>query len=100
MSAYVYVLRSSLTGRHTIGSTTDLEKKIARHSSSHQLLTTSGSPWECVYVEICDGLEEARKRVRHLKDLQVAEGTKDEENIKVLYTARINTRPYNGNRNG
>jgi predicted GIY-YIG superfamily endonuclease len=94
MSAYVYVLRSSLTGRHAIGSTANLEQRIAQYTSSPRQLATSEAPWECVYVEIMDGLDEARKRATYLKSLKAPQG--EEDPIRVLYTTRINSRPNGG----
>lgn len=91
MSAYVYVLRSSLTGRHAVGSTTDLEKQIVRHSLLSRQLANSDSPWEFVYVEICDGMEQAKERVQYLKTLQG--NPESEAQIQVLYTSRVSSRP-------
>lgn len=89
MSAYVYVLRSSLTGRHAIGSTANLEQRIAQYTSSPRQLATSEAPWECVYVEIMDELDQARQRASYLKSLQ-PQG--EDDPIRVLYTSRINSR--------
>jgi putative endonuclease len=81
MSAYVYVLRSALTGQHYIGSTRNLQQRIARHNYSNVKLTRPGGPWECVYVEVCDNLEAARHRERHLKSLDGVD-----EKIQILYS--------------
>ena len=93
MSAYVYVLRSSLTGRHTIGSTSDLEKQIADYSVPSRQVAAPDAPWQCVYVEICDGIEQAEERVRYLKRIQ--KEPKNESQIQVLYTTRVSSR-HNG----
>lgn len=90
MSAYVYVLRSSLTGRHAIGSTSDLEKQIVRYTVPSRRVAASDAPWEFVYVEICDGMEQARERVQYLKTLQ--QGSDNEARIQVLYTSRVSSR--------
>ncbi len=82
MSAYVYVLRSAATGQHYIGSTRNLQQRIARHNESNIRLTRPGGPWECVYVEVCDTMESARVRERHLKSLDGVD-----EKIRILYTA-------------
>ncbi len=80
MAAYVYVLRSSLTGQHHIGSTGNLQNKIARNNSVTRNIARPGGPWECVYVEVCDCLEDARSRERYLKSLEGLE-----EKIMILY---------------
>lgn len=82
MSAYVYVLRSAATGQHYIGSTRNLQERIARHNNSYLKLTRPGGPWECVYVEVCDDLDSARLRERHLRSLDGVD-----EKITILYSA-------------
>ena len=85
MSAYVYVMRSTLTGKHSIGVTADLARRIA----SSRRLTVSDAPWECVYVEICNGMDEARNRVRYLRSL---DNEDQDKGVKFLYTTRITSR--------
>ncbi|MCB0711623.1 MAG: hypothetical protein KDD67_04760 [Ignavibacteriae bacterium] len=87
MSAYVYVMRSTLTGKHSVGVTADLARKVA----SSRRLTVSDAPWECVYVEICNGMDEAKDRVQYLKSLE-----DQEKGIRLLYSSRISTRPGRG----
>ncbi len=86
MSAYVYVMRSTLTGKHSIGATTDLDKRVA----STRRLSVSDAPWECVYVEICKGMDEARNRVQYLRSLE----DKDKR-VRFLYSSRISSRHKN-----
>lgn len=83
MAGYVYVLRSAFNGRHTIGSTGNLEEKLTRYKSASRV-GAPGGPWECVYVEVCDNLEQARGRERYLKSLDGID-----EKISILYAARI-----------
>ena len=87
MSAYVYLMRSTLTGKHSVGVTADLARKVA----SSRRLTVSDAPWECVYVEICNGMDEAKDRVQYLKSLE-----DQEKGIRLLYSSRISTRPGRG----
>ena len=87
MPAYVYVLRSSITGQHYIGSTKDLQAKMARHNSSASMVSRPGGPLECVYVEVCDDLDAARVRERYLKSLDGVD-----EKIRILYTATSRNR--------
>ncbi len=82
MPAYVYVLRSAVTGQHYIGSTNNLNDRIAHYNRSTDRTYRPGGPWECVYVEVCDKLEDARKRERHLRSLEGVD-----EKIRILYTS-------------
>jgi putative endonuclease len=81
MPAYVYVLRSAATGQHFIGSTRNLQERIARHNDSYEKVIRPGVPWECVYVEVCDSMDAARNRERHLKSLEGVD-----EKIQILYS--------------
>ncbi len=89
MSAYVYVMRSTLTGKHSVGATDDLARRVA----SSRRLTISDAPWECVYVEICNGMDEAKNRVQYLRSLE-----DQEKGIRFLYSSRINSRPGSGDK--
>lgn len=80
-------MRSTLTGKHSVGVTADLARKVA----SSRRLTVSDAPWECVYVEICNGMDEAKDRVQYLKSLE-----DQEKGIRLLYSSRISTRPGRG----
>lgn len=82
MPSYVYVLRSATTGQHLIGSTNDLERRIADFNLRSARAFRRGDAWECVYVEVCDNLEKARNRERHLKSLDGVD-----EKINILYSA-------------
>ena len=82
MPSYVYILRSASTGRHLIGSTNDLNERVAKYNRVFSGGYRPGEPWECVYVEVCDNLGVARKRERHLKSLEGVD-----EKIKILYSA-------------
>lgn len=81
MASYVYVLRSPVTGQHLIGSTNDLHQRIARHNSFSSRAYRSGNPWECVYVEVLDTIDDARKRERYLKSLDGVD-----EKIRIIYS--------------
>lgn len=82
MPSYVYILRSASTGRHLIGSTNDLNARVAKYNPVFSGGYRRGEPWECVYVEVCDNLSEARQRERHLKSIEGVD-----EKIQILYSA-------------
>jgi predicted GIY-YIG superfamily endonuclease len=81
MASYVYILRSATTGRHLIGSTNDLTDRVAKYNRTFTGGYRPGEPWECVYVEVCNNLGEARQRERHLKSMEGVD-----EKIQILYS--------------
>ncbi|MBI1863755.1 GIY-YIG nuclease family protein [Candidatus Woesebacteria bacterium] len=48
---YVYILRSLTTGKHYIGSTCNLEKRLLRHNKGGSKYTRNKGPYEIVYSE-------------------------------------------------
>jgi putative endonuclease len=70
---FVYVIRSR-EGRHYIGSTQDVEKRLKQHNArANRGWTNRFSDWEVVYQETCETRLEARRRERQLKKMR---GTK------------------------
>jgi len=67
MAAFVYVLRSQTTGRHYIGSTTDLHRRLADHERGNTPTTRKQGRWRLVYCEECADLRAARRREREIK---------------------------------
>jgi len=67
MIAWVYILRGS-NGRHYIGSTTDLERRLLEHRRGHTHTTQRlGEDIEVLASKECASLEEARQLERTLK---------------------------------
>jgi putative endonuclease len=67
MSAWVYILRGS-TGRHYIGSTVDLQRRLVEHDRGHTYTTRRlGSDIKLVASRECESLAEARGLERRLK---------------------------------
>jgi len=65
--AWVYILRGS-TGRHYIGSTTDLARRLEQHRQGHTHTTRRlGQPIELVSSLELEFLEEARALEREMK---------------------------------
>ena len=48
---YVYLLRSQVTNKFYIGSTSDLKKRFYQHNQGNNTSTKSGIPWDIVYYE-------------------------------------------------
>ena len=67
MPAFVYILRNQSSGRHYIGSTTDLSRRVSDHKRGNTPSTRSRGRWELVYSEECTDLKAARKREREIK---------------------------------
>ena len=67
MGAWVYMLRGA-NGRHYIGSTVDLEGRLAQHRRGHTHTTRRlGETMELVASRPCETLEQARALERLLK---------------------------------
>jgi putative endonuclease len=67
MSYYVYILRSEKDGRHYIGSTSDVERRLAWHNAGKQRSTKSRTPFVIVHTEVFDNKTEALKREKQIK---------------------------------
>jgi putative endonuclease len=65
--AWLYILQSQTTGRYYVGSTIDLERRLAEHHRAHSLATRGRGPWLLVYQETFPTLREARRREREIK---------------------------------
>jgi putative endonuclease len=65
--ACLYILRSQANGRFYIGSTSDLERRLAEHQRGHSPWTRARGPWRLVYREDFPNLKDARRRERQIK---------------------------------
>jgi putative endonuclease len=73
---YVYILRSSKTGKHYIGYTDNLLRRLKEHNSGRTKSLYKHVPLEIVRVEEYDSSEEARKRERQIKRYKSGEAFK------------------------
>ena len=64
---FVYVLRSSVDGRLYKGLTSDPENRLKEHNSGKTKSTRPYKPWELIYKEEFDNIEEARNREKYFK---------------------------------
>ncbi|MBN8596699.1 MAG: GIY-YIG nuclease family protein [Planctomycetes bacterium] len=64
---WVYVLRSSVTGRRYTGSCEDVDERLRRHNAEHSPATRHGVPWKLVHKESFTTRAEATRRERFLK---------------------------------
>ena len=64
---HVYVIQSIHTRRLYFGRTENLDERLAYHNSGHVSATSSGKPWEYVYVESYKAKQDAIARELQLK---------------------------------
>jgi putative endonuclease len=64
---YVYVLRSSKTGRRYIGSCENLADRLRRHNAGHSKAIRHGIPWILVHGEGFPNRAEAARKERYYK---------------------------------
>ncbi|OFZ55989.1 MAG: hypothetical protein A3D92_25055 [Bacteroidetes bacterium RIFCSPHIGHO2_02_FULL_44_7] len=67
MSFYVYVIKSSKSGKQYVGSTRDLDKRLKEHNSGKSYWTRNKGPWELVYCEDKLTASEAERREKFFK---------------------------------
>lgn len=63
----VYILRNTISGRHYIGSSNDLVRRIAEHNRGHTKSTRQKGNWELIYTEQYNSEHEARTREMVIK---------------------------------
>ena len=59
---YVYVLRSSKTGRRYVGSCENVDERLGRHNAGHSNATRHGLPWILVHSESFTNRAEGREK--------------------------------------
>jgi putative endonuclease len=67
MAFWVYILRSESSGRHYVGQTHDLKKRIAYHQANYSKALKNRGPWKLLHVEEFATRSEAVRRERHIK---------------------------------
>ncbi|OIP58167.1 MAG: hypothetical protein CO136_02485 [Candidatus Levybacteria bacterium CG_4_9_14_3_um_filter_36_7] len=67
---FLYILRSIKNGMFYIGSTNNLERRIAEHNSNRSRYTKNKGPFELSYKEEYNTNSEAKKREYYLKSLK------------------------------
>ncbi len=84
---FVYVLHSETAGRFYIGSTSDLERRLAEHNSNLATATKNRGPWRLVHRECFPTRGAAIIRERYLKT-----GKGRREIQKLLETSAVSSR--------
>lgn len=64
---YVYILKSREADKSYVGHTDNLDRRMSEHNSGKHFYTKRYMPWEVLYVEEFENIEEAIKREKYLK---------------------------------
>jgi putative endonuclease len=64
---FVYLLQSESSRRFYVGSTDNLNRRVAEHQRGKSLATRGRDPWNLVYTEQFDSLADARRREFEIK---------------------------------
>ncbi|MBI4469748.1 MAG: GIY-YIG nuclease family protein [Acidobacteria bacterium] len=67
MGFWLYVLRSQGSGKHYIGSTGDLARRLAEHNGGRHRWSNKYRPWSMIHTEEFENRSEAVGRERYLK---------------------------------
>jgi putative endonuclease len=76
MSYYVYILESNKDGRHYIGSTTNVEKRLLYHNLEKQRSTKNRIPFKFIYNQKCSDKKTALQREKQIKSYKGGEAFK------------------------
>ncbi len=69
----VYILKSEKTGKHYVGYTSDIEKRLRYHNGGKNISTKNGIPWRIIYIESFGDRAEAWKREHQIKSYRGGE---------------------------
>jgi len=73
---YAYVLKSQKDGRHYIGSTNNIERRIKEHNNGKSQSVRNRGPFDLVFKEPFESRVEAVKRELQLKSYKGGEAFK------------------------
>jgi putative endonuclease len=68
MSYFLYIIQSDEDGTYYVGSTQDIEARLARHNQGRSNYTRNRGPWEVVYLEEYSRRADAVKREKAIKN--------------------------------
>jgi putative endonuclease len=73
---FVYILKSLKDGKYYVGSTSNVEKRLAFHNAGHQRSTKHRVPLIIVRTEIFPNRSQAEKREKQIKSFKGGEAFK------------------------
>jgi putative endonuclease len=76
MKYFVYIIRSVKSGRFYIGSTANLNDRLAYHNGNKVIATRNKGPWKIMYTEIFRSRSEAVRREKQIKSYKGGEAFK------------------------
>lgn len=72
----VYVLKNNISGRHYIGITSDIVRRLAEHNRGQTRSTRQKGVWAVIYKEEYGEALEAKRRERQIKSYKGGNGFK------------------------
>jgi len=76
MVGYLYIIYSELAGKYYIGSTIDLDRRMAEHNSGKNIATKNKGKWELKFFQIYNDIKQARcieYKIKKLKRRDIIE---------------------------
>ncbi|MFB3924111.1 MAG: GIY-YIG nuclease family protein [Terriglobia bacterium] len=70
MRFYLYILRSTSSGRFYVGHTEDVARRLAEHNQGRASSTRNRGPWEVIHTEEFATRSEASRRERAIKKMK------------------------------
>jgi putative endonuclease len=67
MAFSVYIIQSQSSGRFYVGSTQDVQARLARHNQGRSSYTKAQRPWHLIYTEQFESRSEALNREYEIK---------------------------------
>lgn len=64
---FVYILKSLKDGKHYIGFTTNIEKRLKEHNSGKTKSNKHRIPFDLIYTEKCQTIKDAKAREKQIK---------------------------------
>ena len=80
----VYVLKSLKDGRHYIGYTNDIGRRLSDHNRGESRSVRNRGPFEIIYKEVCRDEIFAKKRERQIKSYKGGDAFKKLIGRKVI----------------
>lgn len=87
MSYFVYILRNLTTDRYYIGSTNNLERRIAEHNRGNNRSTRQKGVWQLIYFEEYSNRIDSQRRERQIKSYKSGNAFKQlvgQQNLRSL----------------
>ena len=67
---YMYILFSEKLNKFYIGACIDMDRRMREHNIGHSKFTSTGMPWQLMYTEEFETLQEAKQREKKIKEMK------------------------------